>query len=46
LLEAGVAITPGTDFGAYAATRHVRFANTTSRQRIREAMRRIEAVLV
>ncbi|OYY92715.1 MAG: aminotransferase [Hydrogenophilales bacterium 28-61-23] len=45
LLEAGVAITPGTDFGAHAASRHVRFAYTTSRDRIREAMRRIEVVL-
>jgi len=45
LIEAGVAITPGTDFGVHAASRHVRFACTTSRDRIREAMRRIEAVL-
>jgi aspartate/methionine/tyrosine aminotransferase len=45
LLEAGVAITPGNDFGSHAASRNVRFAYTTSRERIREAMRRIEAVL-
>ncbi len=45
LLEAGVAITPGTDFGAHMASRNVRFAYTTSRERIREAMQRIEAVL-
>ncbi len=45
LLEAGVAITPGNDFGSHEASRNVRFAYTTSRERIREAMRRIEAVL-
>jgi aspartate/methionine/tyrosine aminotransferase len=46
LLDAGVAITPGTDFGAYQASRHVRFAYTTDLQRILEAMRRIESILV
>lgn len=45
LLEAGVALTPGTDFGSHRASQHVRFAYTTSRERILEAMRRIEAVL-
>lgn len=45
LLEAGVAITPGNDFGSHAASRNVRFAYTTARDRIREAMRRIELVL-
>lgn len=45
LLEAGVALTPGTDFGSHQASLHVRFAYTTSCERIREAMRRIEAVL-
>jgi len=45
LLEAGVAITPGTDFGAYQAERHVRFAYTTSTERIREALTRIAAAL-
>jgi aspartate/methionine/tyrosine aminotransferase len=45
LLEAGVAITPGNDFGSHAASRYVRFAYTTSREQIREAMQRIEAVL-
>ncbi len=43
LLEAGVAITPGTDFGAHQAARHVRFAYTTSGSRIREALSRIAA---
>jgi len=46
LLDAGVAITPGTDFGAHQASRHVRFAYTTDLQRILEAMRRIESILV
>jgi aspartate/methionine/tyrosine aminotransferase len=46
LLEAGVAITPGTDFGSHAASQHVRFAYTTSQERIREAMQRIQHVLV
>ena len=45
LLEAGVAITPGNDFGSHEASRNVRFAYTTSRDRIREAMQRIEKVL-
>lgn len=45
LAEAGVAITPGTDFGSHRASQNVRFAYTTTAERIREAMRRIEAVL-
>ncbi len=45
LLEAGVAITPGTDFGAHQASRHVRFAYTTASERIREALQRIAAAL-
>lgn len=46
LLEAGVAITPGNDFGSHEASRNVRFAYTTSRDRIRKAMQRIESVLI
>ncbi len=45
LLEAGVALTPGTDFGAHLANRHIRFAYTTTLERIQEAMQRIETVL-
>ncbi len=45
LLEAGVAITPGTDFGSRQASRHVRFAYTTSLERIREAVRRLALAL-
>ncbi len=42
LQKAGVAVTPGTDFGTHAAQRHVRFAYTTGLERIREAVRRLE----
>lgn len=43
LLEAeGVAITPGKDFGQYAAAQYVRFAYTTSLDRIAEAVQRLE----
>lgn len=45
LLEAGVAITPGTDFGSHKASRHVRLAYTTSLERIQEAVGRMERVL-
>jgi aspartate/methionine/tyrosine aminotransferase len=45
LLEAGVAITPGSDFGSHQANRHVRFAYTTSLARIREAVARMARVL-
>lgn len=43
--EAGVAITPGNDFGRHQAARHVRFAYTTSLERIREAVDRMAALL-
>lgn len=45
LEEAGVAATPGTDFGEHGATRHVRFAYTADLERIDTAVRRIEAFL-
>jgi aspartate/methionine/tyrosine aminotransferase len=45
LEEAGVAVTPGIDFGDYRATEHVRFAYTTSIERLREAVARIEMLL-
>ncbi len=45
LLEVGVAITPGTDFGSHQASRFVRFAYTTSLRRIREAVVRLEKAL-
>lgn len=46
LLErAGVAITPGVDFGRHAAAAHVRFAYTTAMDKLGEAVRRLERVL-
>jgi aspartate/methionine/tyrosine aminotransferase len=43
LLEnAGVAITPGIDFGANRAAEHVRFAYTNSIDRLQEGVARIE----
>ena len=42
LLEhAGVAITPGIDFGSHRAAEHVRFAYTNSIERLEEGVRRI-----
>ena len=42
LLErAGVAITPGKDFGTHGAERHVRFAYTRSRAELEEAVSRL-----
>ena len=42
LLErAGVAITPGIDFGAHTPERHVRFAYTNSIEHLQEGVRRI-----
>jgi len=45
LTQAGVAVTPGTDFGSHGADSHVRFAYTTGLARIQEAVRRLEACL-
>ena len=46
LLErAGVAITPGIDFGEYRAGQHVRFAYTTSIENLKEGVRRLQAYL-
>ena len=45
LEEAGVAITPGVDFGAHAPERHVRFAYTNALARLQEGVRRIDAFL-
>ncbi len=40
--EAGVAITPGHDFGDYQAKTHCRFAYTTDIERLSEAVRRLQ----
>jgi aspartate/methionine/tyrosine aminotransferase len=45
LEEAGVAITPGIDFGEYRPERHVRFAYTTSLEHLEEGMRRLKQYL-
>ena len=46
LLErAGVAITPGIDFGEHRAERHVRFAYTTSLEQLRDGVERIRRFL-
>jgi aspartate/methionine/tyrosine aminotransferase len=45
LEEAGVAITPGVDFGVHRPERHVRFAYTTSLENLEEGVRRLKAYL-
>jgi aspartate/methionine/tyrosine aminotransferase len=45
LEKAGVAITPGVDFGANAPERHVRFAYTQSIERLKEGVARIAGFL-
>jgi aspartate/methionine/tyrosine aminotransferase len=46
LLEvAGVAITPGIDFGDHRPERHVRFAYTTSLENLQEGVRRLKDYL-
>jgi aspartate/methionine/tyrosine aminotransferase len=46
LLErAGVAVTPGIDFGEHRAREHVRFAYTTSLDNLREGVRRLRDFL-
>ncbi|MGE5490093.1 MAG: pyridoxal phosphate-dependent aminotransferase [Actinomycetota bacterium] len=42
LEEAGVAATPGLDFGSHEPERHIRFAYTTGIERLREAVARLE----
>jgi len=45
LEEAGVAITPGLDFGAHRPERHVRFAYTRSLEDLKEGVERIAQAL-
>ena len=45
LEKAGVAITPGEDFGSYRADQHVRFSYATGLDDIREGVSRIKALL-
>jgi len=44
LEQAGVAVTPGNDFGFYQAEQHIRFAYTTNEQRLLEAVERINSL--
>ena len=43
--KAGVAITPGKDFGSHAPERHVRFAYTTAMDKLEEGVERIRQFL-
>jgi aspartate/methionine/tyrosine aminotransferase len=45
LEKAGVAITPGKDFGSYRAERHVRFAYTTGMAKLQEGVERLRRYL-
>ncbi|HKI60781.1 MAG TPA: aminotransferase class I/II-fold pyridoxal phosphate-dependent enzyme [Mariprofundaceae bacterium] len=45
LEQAGVAITPGEDFGSYLSGEHVRFSYATGMEDIREGVRRLKAHL-
>jgi aspartate/methionine/tyrosine aminotransferase len=45
LTEAGVAATPGLDFGSNAPQHHMRFAYTIDRKRIAEGLVRMAAFL-
>jgi len=45
LEQAGVAITPGCDFGVNRAGQHVRFAYTTSLQRLEQGVERLSGFL-
>jgi aspartate/methionine/tyrosine aminotransferase len=45
LEEAGVAVTPGNDFGAHGAGRHLRFAYTTGLEQLAEGIERIGKLL-
>jgi len=42
LEQAGVALTPGMDFGSHQASAHLRFAYTCSMDRIEEALNRLD----
>ncbi len=45
LEQAGVALTPGIDFGHHRANEHVRFAYTTGQDRLEEGIVRLEGFL-
>ncbi len=43
--EAGVCVTPGLDFGLHQPSRHLRFAYTTSLERLKEGVERLRSYL-
>jgi aspartate/methionine/tyrosine aminotransferase len=45
LERAGVAITPGIDFGTHRAAEHVRFAYTVAREKIEDGIARLAQYL-
>jgi aspartate/methionine/tyrosine aminotransferase len=45
LQQAGVAVTPGNDFGHYLAESHIRFAYTANEQRLLQAIERIKHII-
>ena len=45
LSEAGVAVTPGLDFGDHLASKHLRFAYTADIERLEEGIRRMQKFL-
>ena len=45
LEHAGVAITPGLDFGAHRADRHVRFAYTIDQAKLEDGVARLARFL-
>lgn len=45
LEHAGVAVTPGNDFGHYLAQYHIRFAYTANEQRLLQAIERIKHII-
>jgi aspartate/methionine/tyrosine aminotransferase len=45
LSEAGVAVTPGLDFGDHLASKHLRFAYTADIERLEEGVRRLQHYL-
>jgi aspartate/methionine/tyrosine aminotransferase len=45
LSEAGVAVTPGLDFGEHLASKHLRFAYTADIERLEERVRRLQHYL-
>ncbi len=45
LEKAGVAITPGEDFGSFRSAQHVRFSYATSLENIREGLKRLKEAL-